>query len=139
MFVEVFVYLFIYLLIYLFGYLFIYLFIYLLIYLFTFNQKYHHKKRQRKCALLKKQEIVTNSKFVHSQKKHKGSLEGSLNRVLFAAELEFSKMLVPSLPQNTSNVSNECAGKSKQLYSLSVQVLLALIYLHFTVLTLIGC
>ena len=43
----------------------------------------------------------------HSYKKRKDSL----NRVLFAAELEFPKILVPNLPQNLSNVNIECAGK----------------------------
>ena len=69
--------------------------------------------------------------------KQKGSLEGSLVRVLFAAELEFPKILVPRLPQNTSNVNIESTGKSKQLYYLCDQILGALIYLHFIVLILI--
>ena len=59
----------------------------------------------------------------HSHKKWKGSLEGSLDRVLFAAELEFLKIIVPRLPQHTSNVKTECAEKSewsKRLYSLHV-------------------
>ena len=34
----------------------------------------------------------------HSHKKQKDSLEGSLDRVLFAAELDFPKVLVPRLP-----------------------------------------
>ena len=57
----------------------------------------------------------------HSHKKRKDSLKGSLDRVLFAAELEFPKILVPRLPQHTSNVNIECARKSewlKQQYSL---------------------
>ena len=61
--------------------------------------------------------------FRHSHGKWKDSLEGSLDRVLFAAEREFPKILVPTLPQHTSNVNTECAGKSewsKQLYSLYV-------------------
>ena len=45
----------------------------------------------------------------HSHKKREDSLEGTLDRELFAAELEFPKILVPRLPQNTSNVNNECA------------------------------
>ena len=53
----------------------------------------------------------------HSHKKRKDSLEGP-DRVLFAAELEFLKMLVPRLPQNSSNGNIECAG----------------IYLHFFIL-----
>ena len=48
----------------------------------------------------------------HSQKKQKDSLKGSLDRALFVAELDFSKILVPRLPQHTSNVNNECARKS---------------------------
>ena len=62
-----------------------------------------------------------NNHFKHSHKKRKDSLKGSLDRVLLAAELEFPKILVPRLPQHTSNVNTECAGKSewsKQLYSL---------------------
>ena len=62
-------------------------------------------------------------KLNHSHKKRKASLEGSLDRVLFEAELEFPKILVPRLPQHTSNVKTECTGKSewsKQVYSLYV-------------------
>ena len=57
----------------------------------------------------------------HSHKKQKDSLEGSLDQVSFASELEFPKILVPRLPQYTLNVNIECAGKrewSKQLCSL---------------------
>ena len=57
----------------------------------------------------------------HSHKKRKGSLEDSLDRLFYAAKLEFPKMLVPRLPQHISDVKIECAGKSewsKQLYSL---------------------
>ena len=73
----------------------------------------------------------------HSHKKRKDSLEGSLDRVLSAVELEFPETLVPRLPQNSSNVNIECAGKSKQLYSLCDQFLGALMYLHFIILILI--
>ena len=55
----------------------------------------------------------------HSHKKGKDSLEGSLDWVLFAAELEFLKTLVPRLPKYASNVNTECVKKwewSKQLY-----------------------
>ena len=76
--------------------------------------------------------------FKHSShRKRKESLEGSGDRVLFAAELELPKILVPRLPQISSNVNIECAGKSKQLYSLCDQLLGALIYLHFIILILI--
>ena len=37
-----------------------------------------------------------------SLNKWKDSVEGSLDRVLFAAELELAKILVPRLPQHTS-------------------------------------
>ena len=59
----------------------------------------------------------------HIHKKRKDSLEGSLDRVLLAAELEFPKILVPRLPQHTSDVNIECTGKSewsKQQCSLHV-------------------
>ena len=64
---------------------------------------------------------------MHSHKKRKDSLEGSLDRVLFATELEFQKILAPRLPQNTQNVNIEYAEKLKQLYSLCDQLLGALI------------
>ena len=51
--------------------------------------------------------------FIHSHKKRKDSLEGSLDRVLLAAELEFPKILAPRLSQNTSDVNIEWAGKSE--------------------------
>ena len=47
----------------------------------------------------------------HIHKKQKDSLEGSLDRV-FAAKLEFPKILVPRLPKNTSNVNIEFTGKT---------------------------
>ena len=49
----------------------------------------------------------------HSDKKRKDSLEGSLDQVLFAAELEFPNILLPRLYQSSSNVNNECAENSK--------------------------
>ena len=59
-----------------------------------------------------------DNRYLHSHKKRKDSLEGSLDRVLLAAELELPKILVPKLSQHTSDVNTEQAGKSKQLYSL---------------------
>ena len=47
----------------------------------------------------------------NSHKKRKDSLEASLDRVLFATELEFPKILVPRLAQNTSTVNIESTGK----------------------------
>ena len=49
----------------------------------------------------------------HSHKKRKDSLEGSHDRVSSAAELEFTKILVPTLHQHTSNVNVESAVKSE--------------------------
>ena len=59
---------------------------------------------------IKKEDILS---IHHSHRKRKYSLEGNLDRVLFAVELEFLKMLVPSLPQTSSNVNTECAGNLK--------------------------
>ena len=67
------------------------------------------------------QTTLENFRFYRSHKKQKGSLEGSLDRVLFVTELEFPKILVPRLPQHASDVNIECAGKlvwSRQLYYL---------------------
>ena len=43
---------------------------------------------------------------------HKKCLEGSMVRVLFAAELEFPKIPVPRLLKNTLNANIESTGKS---------------------------
>ena len=51
--------------------------------------------------------------MIQCHKKRKDSLEGSLDRVLLATELEFPKILVPRLSQHTSDVNIECAGKSE--------------------------
>ena len=72
-----------------------------------------------------------SARINHSYKKRKDSLEGCLDRVLLAVDLEFPKILVPRLPQNTSNVNTDRARKSKQLYFLCEQLLGAMIYLHF--------
>ena len=61
--------------------------------------------------------------FYHSDKERKDSLKGTLDLVLLAAALEFPKILETRLPQHTSDVNIECAGKSvwsKQLYYLLV-------------------
>ena len=47
----------------------------------------------------------------HSHTKRKDSLEGNLDRVLLAAELDFPKIVVPMLLQNSSKVNVECARK----------------------------
>ena len=54
--------------------------------------------------------IVTKNRLKHSHKKCKDIMEGSLDRLLFVAELEFPKILVPRLPHNTSNIDIECTG-----------------------------
>ena len=69
--------------------------------------------------------------FKNSHKKQIGSLEGNMYQASFAAELEFSKILVPRLLQNLSSVNIKCAGKSKQLHSLSGLPLGALMTLFF--------
>ena len=81
-------------------------------------------------------------RYIESKSSETEILEGSLDRLLFAAELEFPKTLVPRLPQHTSNVNIECAGKSewsKQLYSLAIcdQLIGALIQLNFIILIFI--
>ena len=68
----------------------------------------------------------------HIHKKWKDSLEGSLVQLSFVTELEFSKILVPRLPQNISNGITE-STRTLKLYYLSNQLLGVLIYLHFTV------
>ena len=74
---------------------------------------------------------------MHSHKKQKNTLKSSLVRALFAAEIDFPKILVLRLPQNTSNVNIESSGKSKTLYYLCEKLLRALIYLHFIIVVLI--
>ena len=81
--------------------------------------------------------IMLSNKTNHSHKKQKDNLEGSLDRVLFPTEIELRKIIVPRLPQNSSNINIECNGKSKQLYSLYEQLLGAVIYLRFIILILI--
>ena len=56
-------------------------------------------------------------KRLHSDKKGKDSLEDSLDLVLFAAELEFPKILVPRLPQHTSDVNTETLNALESQYS----------------------
>ena len=81
----------------------------------------------------KRSKCSTYFKYLYySHKKRKYSLEGSLDRALFAAELGFPKILVPRPSQHTSNVSIECARKSewsKQLYSSHVSSFLQYWYI----------
>ena len=53
--------------------------------------------------------IFTNILSHHNQR---DNLEGNLVLVLFVAELDFPKILVPRLPQDTSNVNIESSEKS---------------------------
>ena len=57
----------------------------------------------------------------HSPKERRDSLKGTLDRVLFAGELDLPKILELRLPQNSLNVNIEWAG----------------IYLHFIILIII--
>ena len=52
--------------------------------------------------------IFTN---ILSHQNQRDNLEGSLVLVLFVAELDFPKILVPKLPQDTSNVNIESSEK----------------------------
>ena len=64
--------------------------------------------------------FVDDNRFVmvyHRRKKWNDSLEGSLDWELFPAELEFPKILVSRLPQNSSNVNIECRNISSFCYS----------------------
>ena len=58
-------------------------------------------RKYKRCSLIL---ISFHSKNLlkHSHRKRKDILKGSLVQVLFTAELEFPKLLVPSLPQNSS-------------------------------------
>ena len=76
------------------------------------------KRLNKKSQLNFKNYDVTDWTVNNYNHIHKDSLEGSLVRVVFAAELVFHKILVPRLPQNTSNVNIEITGKSKQWYYL---------------------
>ena len=89
------------------------------------------------------EDTESGSDSEHSHKKRKDSLEGSLDRVSFAAELEFLKILVPRLPQHTSNVNIGCARKSESgmvkttIFFIYDLFLGALIHLSFIILMLI--
>ena len=55
--------------------------------------------------------IFTNANIL-SYHNQRDNLQGSLVLVLFVAELDFPKILVSRLPQDTSNVNMESSGKS---------------------------
>lgn len=69
-------------------------------------------------------------------KERKDSLECRLNRALFVAELEFLKILLTRLPQNTLNVNIKCVGKQKKLYSLCEQPVEAVMFFYCSAITL---
>ena len=57
---------------------------------------------------------MCDNTFDHSRKKkRKDSPQGSLDPVLFTAQLEFSNILVPRVPQITLNVNIKCEGNPK--------------------------
>ena len=60
------------------------------------------------------------SVMYHSHTKRKDSVEGILNRILFAAEPEFPKILVLRLLQNPSDVNIECDRKSSGIMILKI-------------------
>ena len=80
---------------------------------------------------INRSQVYTVIRNIVSHKKREDSLESRRYRILFAAELEFSKILVPSLRQNSSNVNLEFAGKLSQLHSLCDQPLGALTSLFY--------
>ena len=102
-----------------------------------YGQVLKEKGSMAQTGLTKTVKHLASHRFHHTLKKRKDSLEGSLARVLFTGKLEFPKILVPRLPQNSSNVNTECARKSKQLYSLCYQLLAALIHIHFIIVIII--
>ena len=57
--------------------------------------------------------VLSVDRSGHSHKKRKDSLEGSLDRVLLAGELEVPKILVPRLAQHTWNVNIENVSESQ--------------------------
>ena len=69
----------------------------------SLNKKGLVRKSQCHCIL--------SVSWKRSNEKGKNCLAGHLDRVLFGAELAFPQILVLRLPQNTSNVNIECAGK----------------------------
>ena len=71
----------------------------------------------------------------YSHKKRKDSLEGSLGRVLLAAEPELPKTLVPRLSQHTSGVNIECVKIT--VFFICDQLFGALKHLNYTILILI--
>ena len=75
--------------------------------------KLHRKGTWKQRGFLDQQIYAKKSTWRHRHKKRKDSMEGSLDRVLLAIELEFPKILVPRLSQHTSDVNFECAGNSE--------------------------
>ena len=81
--------------------------------------------------------FLVGTSWVHSHTKRKDNLKVGLVRVLFAAELDLPKILVPRLPQHTPIENIDSTRKSKQLYYLRDQLLRALIYIRFIPLILV--
>ena len=93
--------------------------------------------REIKLSYFSKAEFRRSVNYDHSHKKWKNSLEGCLDWVFFANELEFLKILVPRLSQDSWNVNIECVEKSTQRYFLYDQPPAALMYCYFIHLILI--
>ena len=85
---------------------------------------------------------LLSSTILNSHKKRKDILEGSLARVLFAAKLEFPKILVPRLPQHTMIRCKHWMCRKVSMVETTVlficdQLLGDLIHLNFLILLLI--
>ena len=93
--------------------------------------------REIKLSYFSKAEFRRSVNYDHNHKRWKNSLESYLDLVLFANELEFLKILVPRLSQDSWNVNIECVGKSTQRYFLYDQPPAAPIYCYFIDLILI--
>lgn len=63
----------------------------------------------RKCSHNFQTDVTSVMSSSSCHEKLEDSLKASLDQLLFAAELEFPKVLVPKLTQNTSDVNIECA------------------------------
>ena len=78
------------------------------------DQMKHGKTEEKELDTLFKERHGDKEKSRHhSHKKRKDSLEASLILVLFETEPDLPKILVPRLPQNSSNINIESDGKSK--------------------------
>ena len=93
----------------------------------------------RKCSHNFQTDVTSVMSSSSCHEKLEDSLKASLDQLLFAAELEFPKVLVPKLTQNTSDVNIECAWLYSAVHNCSLcdQPLGALVFCYFIILILI--